>query len=72
MSGDMSACVCVDIGTVLIKPGPQTVFRLPDVLGVSASVAIEMVHDVEGIASHQLSRCEHLASSLISEMPCFH
>ena len=26
MSGDISACVCVDIGPVLVKPGPQAAF----------------------------------------------
>ena len=46
MSGDMGACVCVDIGPVLVKPGPQTVLCFPNVLGVSACVAIEKVHDV--------------------------
>ena len=44
MSGDMSACICVDIGPVLVKPGPQTVLCFPNVLGVSACVAIEKVH----------------------------
>ena len=44
MSGDMSACVCVDIGPVLVKPGPQTVLCFPNVLGVSACVATEKVH----------------------------
>ena len=29
MSGDMSACVCVDIGPVLVRPGPRTVFISP-------------------------------------------
>ena len=29
MSGDLSACVCVDIGPVLVKPGPQTCFVSP-------------------------------------------
>ena len=28
MSGDMSACVCVNIGPVLVKPGPQTVIYI--------------------------------------------
>ena len=46
MSGDMSACVCVDIGPVLVKPGPQTVLCFPNVLGVSACVAVEKVHDI--------------------------
>ena len=46
MSGDMSACVCVDIGPVLVTPGSQTVLCFPNVLGVSACVAIEKVHDV--------------------------
>ena len=46
MSCDWSACVCVDIGPVLVKPGPQTVLCFPNVLGVSACVAIEKVHDV--------------------------
>ena len=55
MSGDMSACVCVDIRPVLVKPGPQTVLCFPNVLGVSACVAIEKVHDVGGIASHLVS-----------------
>ena len=93
MSGDMSACVCVDIGPVLVKPGPQTAFFLfvclfcfglvffccfflfvcfPNVLGVSACVAIEKVHDVGGIASHLVSDHEHLACSLTSETSCFH
>ena len=60
MSGDMSACDCVDIGPVLVKPGPQTgvlwfcgVFFL-DVLDAAASVAIEKVHDVRGFASHRV------------------
>ena len=29
MSGYMSACVCVDIGPVMVKPGPQTVLCFP-------------------------------------------
>ena len=29
MFGDMSACVCVDIGPVLVKPGPHTIFVFP-------------------------------------------
>ena len=61
MSGDMSACVCVDIGPALVKPGPQTVFCFSNVLGVSAC-----------IASHLVSNREHLACSLISESFCFH
>ena len=72
MSGDMSACVCVDIGPVLVKPGPQTVLCFPNVLGVSACVALENVHDVGGIASHPVSDREHLACSLTSEISCFH
>ena len=72
MPGDMSACVCVDIGPVLVKPGPQTVLCFPNVLGVSACVAIEKVHDVGGIASHLVSDREHLACSLTSETYCFH
>ena len=72
MSGDMSARVCVDIGPVLVKPGPQTVLCFLDVLGVSACVAIEKVHDVGGIASHLVFECEHLACSLTSETSCFH
>ena len=72
MSGDMSACVCFDIGQVLVKPGHQTVLCFPNVLGVSACVAIEKVHDVGGIASHLVSDREHLACSLTSETSCFH
>ena len=33
MSGDVSACVCVDIGPVLVKPGPQTVLCFPQCIG---------------------------------------
>ena len=47
-------------------------FCFPSVLGVAACVVIEKVHDFGGIASHHLSHYEHLASSLNSEMSCFH
>ena len=68
----MSACVCVDVGPVLVKPGPQTVFCFPNVLGVAACVAIKKVHYVGGIASHLVSDCKHLVCSLTSESSCFH
>ena len=72
MSGDMSACVFVDIGPGLVKPGPQIAFCFPNALGVAACVAIEKVHEVGGIASHPVSDWEHLACSLTSEISCFH
>ena len=82
MSGDMSACVCVDIGPALVQPDPQTVFFFfllllflfspPDVLGMAASVTIEKVHDFGGIASHPVSDGANLACSLSSEISCFH
>ena len=58
MFGDSSACVCVDIGPVMVKPGPQTVFCcFPNALGMAARATIEKVHN--GIASHPVSDCEH-------------
>ena len=62
----------VDIGPVLVKPDPQTVFCFPNVLGVAACVAIENGQDVGGIASHPVSACEHLTCSLAYEISCFH
>ena len=40
MSGDMSACVCVDIGPVLVKPGPQTVLCFPN------NIYMYLKHDI--------------------------
>ena len=71
MYGGMSTCVCVSIGLVLVEPGPHTFSCFPDVLGVVASVTIEKVHDVGGIAGQPVSDCEHFTYSLTSESSCF-
>ena len=70
----MSACVCVDIGPVLVKPGPQTVLCFPNVLGVAARVAIEKalihnffhgLHHAAGLAYWSIAVC------LLWDLPFF-